>query len=90
MTDKPKNEQERQRVGALLSTIRKNVKWTDPEGHKKVGMTLQELEAASGFGYAHISRVEAGKYSAGIDILAALAGAMGYRLTFEKIPPCTR
>ena len=66
-----KNEQERQRIGNEIATLR-----------KEKGMTQQDLADRVELQRAHIARIEAGRYSVGLDTLAAIAQALGKRLAF--------
>lgn len=68
-----KNEQERQRIGQDIAQLR-----------KEKGMTQQDLSEAAGIGQGHLSRIEAGKYCLGVDTLARIVCAMGYRIDFVK------
>ena len=66
-----KNEQERQRIGQHIAQLR-----------KEKGMTQQDLADRVEMQRAHIARIEAGRYSVGLDALAAIAQALGKRLAF--------
>lgn len=45
-----------------------------------------ELGEKSGVGYSHIGRIERGRYSVGIDILAKIADALDMQVDFvDKI-----
>ena len=44
---------------------------------KARGMTQEELAAATGIRQEHLSRIEAGRYSVGIDTLAKIAEGLG-------------
>jgi transcriptional regulator with XRE-family HTH domain len=66
-----KNEQERQRIGQHIAQLR-----------KEQGMTQQDLADRVEMQRAHIARIEAGRYSVGLDTLAAIAQALGKRLAF--------
>ena len=46
------------------------------------GMTQQELADKTGIKREHVSRIEAGKYSVGLDILAKVAKAFGTNIDF--------
>lgn len=46
------------------------------------GMTQQELAEKSGIKREHVSRIEAGKYSVGLDILSKVAKAFGTNIDF--------
>jgi transcriptional regulator with XRE-family HTH domain len=66
-----KNEQERQRIGQHIAQLR-----------KEQGMTQQDLADRVEMQRSHIARIEAGRYSVGLDTLAAIAQALGKRLAF--------
>jgi transcriptional regulator with XRE-family HTH domain len=66
-----KNEQERQRIGQHIAQLR-----------KEQGMTQQDLANRVEIQRSHIARIEAGRYSVGLDTLAAIAQALGKRLAF--------
>ena len=66
-----KNEQERQRIGQHIVQLR-----------KEKGMTQQDLANRVEMQRSHIARIEAGRYSVGLDTLAAIAQALGKRLAF--------
>ena len=61
-----KNEQERQRIGQDIAQLR-----------KEKGMTQQDLADRVEMQRAHIARIEAGRYSVGLDTLTAIAQALG-------------
>lgn len=52
---------------------------------KQHGMTQQQLADAVGVSREHIARIEAGKYSVGLDILVKVAKALSMELDFVKI-----
>jgi transcriptional regulator with XRE-family HTH domain len=64
-----KNEQERQRIGQHIAQLR-----------KEQGMTQQDLANRVEMQRSHIARIEAGRYSVGLDTLTAIAQALGKRL----------
>ena len=66
-----KNEQERQRIGQHIAQLR-----------KEQGMTQQDLADRLEMQRSHIARIEAGRYSVGLDTLTAIAQALGKRLAF--------
>ena len=66
-----KNEQERQRIGNEIAMLR-----------KEKGMTQQDLADRVEMQRAHIARIEAGRYSVGLDTLTAIGKALGKRLAF--------
>lgn len=61
-----KNEQERQRIGQRIADLR-----------KRQGMTQTELAERAGLQAPHIARIEKGRYSVGLDTLAAIAHGLG-------------
>lgn len=65
------NIEERQRIGKRIAELRKDC-----------GMTQQVLADAVGLQRPHISRIEAGRYSVGLDTLAAIAVALGKKIEF--------
>ena len=77
-----KNEQERQRIGQRIADLRKAVEWTDGNGIHRKGMTQTELALITGLTRTHILRIEQGKYSVGLDYLAAIAEALGCEIDF--------
>lgn len=56
---------ERERIGARIAELR-----------KMKGLTQEQLAEKTGFTQSNIWRVETGRYSVGIDILAKLAEAL--------------
>lgn len=68
------NEQERKRIGQRIKALRTEMK-----------LTQGELAERSGLQLTHISRIEAGKYSVGIDTLSAIAKVLGQQLDFVKL-----
>lgn len=66
-----KNEQERQRIGQHIAQLR-----------KEKGMTQQDLANRVEMQRSHIARIEAGRYSVGLDTLTAIGQALGKRLAF--------
>ena len=66
-----KNEQERQRIGQDIAQLR-----------KEKGMTQQDLADRVEMQRAHIARIEAGRYSVGLDTLTAIGQALSKRLAF--------
>lgn len=55
----------RERIGRRIALLR-----------KEQGMTQTELAERCGIGQGHIARIEAGRYSVGIDTLQKIAAAM--------------
>lgn len=66
-----KNYEERKRIGSEIAAIR-----------KAKGMTQQDLAVMVGMERAHIARIELGKYSVGLDTLAAIAEAFRMKIKF--------
>ena len=79
-----KNEQERVRIGRRISDLRKTIEWKDSAGKRRTGWTQAELAERTGLQRSHIARLEAGKYGATIDVLSAIAGALGVTVDFVK------
>lgn len=69
-----RNEQERQRMGERIATLR-----------KLKGYTQAELAEMTGLQRSHIVRLEQGRYGATIDVLSAIATALGYEIDFTEI-----
>lgn len=59
-------EEERRRIGAQLKTIREKKK-----------MEAKNIARLAGIDPSNLSKIEAGKYSVGIDILSKIAGTIG-------------
>lgn len=64
---------ERLRIGRRIAEIR-----------AERGLSIRDLEALTGVQNSHISRIEAGRYSVGFDILQLIAEALGYNIDFVK------
>lgn len=64
-------EEERLRIGRRIAEIR-----------KERGLTQTQLAQQCGQQQAHIARIEAGRYSVGLDTLAQIADAMGMKIDF--------
>lgn len=79
-----KNEQERVRIGQRIADLRKTVKWKDAAGKRRTGWTQAELAERTGLQRSHIARLETGKYGATIDVLSAIAGALGVTVDFVE------
>lgn len=60
-----KNEEERQRIGIDIATLR-----------TQKGMTQQQIAESTGLQRNHVSRIEQGRYSVGFDTLQAIADAL--------------
>ena len=67
------NQNERKRIGAMIASIR-----------IKKGYTQDELAERSGLLRPHISRIENGRYSVGLDTLAAIADGLGVKIDFTE------
>ena len=65
--------QERMRIGQRIAELR----------HQR-GMTQYELAERTGILRPHISRIEQGRYSVGLDTLAAIAEALGCTIDFVE------
>lgn len=68
ITDK---EFERKRIGARITQLR-----------KEKGMTQQMVADEAGIQRCHIARIEAGKYSVGLDTLAAIGDTMDMQIDY--------
>jgi len=79
-----KNEQERVRIGQRIADLRKTIEWIDAANIRRTGMTQAELAARSGLQRSHIARLEKGTYGATIDVLSAIAGALGVTVDFVE------
>ena len=66
-----KNEAERLRMGERIAALRKSM-----------SMTQTELAERTGLQRSHIVRLEQGRYGATIDVLSAIADALGYQIDF--------
>jgi transcriptional regulator with XRE-family HTH domain len=69
--EEAKNNSERLRIGQRIAELR-----------KEQGMTQTQLAERCGLQQAHIARIEAGRYSVGLDTLAQIADAMGMKIDF--------
>ena len=69
--EETKNNSERLRIGQRIAELRKGQ-----------GMTQTQLAERCGLQQAHIARIEAGRYSVGLDTLAQIADAMGMKIDF--------
>jgi len=72
MTNEQK-QQTRERIGQRIKALRTEQKLTQGELAEQAGLQL-----------THISRIEAGKYSVGIDTLSAIANVLGKQLDFVE------
>ena len=71
--EESKNNSERLRIGQRIAELR-----------KERGLTQTQLAERCGLQQAHIARIEAGRYSVGLDTLAQIADAMGMVIDFVK------
>ena len=67
---------ERLRIGARIKELR-----------ERKGLTQTQLAEKTGYSQSNIWRIENGKYSVGLDILAVIARALDAMV--ELIPPST-
>ena len=58
-------ESDRERIGARIAELR-----------KAKGLTQAQLAEKTGFSQSNIGRIETGKYSVGLDVLAKIADAL--------------
>lgn len=63
----------RQRIGRRIREIRGTL-----------SLTQQELAERTGIQQCHIARIEAGKYSVGLDVLQRIADVFGMNVDFIK------
>ena len=68
-----KNNSERLRIGQRIAELR-----------KEQNLTQTQLAERCGLQQAHIARIEAGRYSVGLDTLTQIADAMGMAIDFVK------
>ena len=73
MTDEQK-QQTRERIGGRVATLR-----------KLNGMTQEQLAQAAGLQRTHVNRIEAGKYAVTLEVIQAIAEALG--MTVDIIDP---
>ena len=64
---------ERERIGQMIKSIREEQGLTQDDIAEKCGMQKQ-----------NISRIEHGKYTVGVEVLAKILGAMGYKIGAVK------
>ena len=69
--DEAKNNSERLRIGQRIAELR-----------KEQALTQTQLAERCGLQQAHIARIEAGRYSVGLDTLAQIATALGMKIDF--------
>lgn len=68
---KKKEEEARKYIGQRIAIIR-----------AEQGMTQQDVSDVTGILRQHISRIEKGKYSVGLDTLHVIAKALGKKIDF--------
>lgn len=68
-----RKQQTRERIGQRIKALRTEQKLTQGELAERARLQL-----------THISRIEAGKYSVGIDTLSAIANVLGKQLDFVE------
>lgn len=73
MTTDNETMQPRQVIGRRVAQLRVDA-----------GMTQERLAELTGMRQAHIARIEAGRYSVGIDILAKIASALNCTVDIIK------
>ena len=67
-------------VVSLAQEARVSVGRQIREERKRKGLTLQELAGRCDVTYQNIAKIEAAKYSVGVDVLARIANALGINL----------
>ena len=73
MTEEQK-QQTRERIGQRIATLR-----------KLAGMSQEQLSERAGLQRTHVSRIEAGKYAVTLEVIQAIAEALG--MTVDIIDP---
>ena len=68
-----KKEEERVRIGLRIAELR-----------KQQHLTQKELGELCGLQDSHISRIEKGRYSVGLDTLQRIADALGQKIDFVE------
>lgn len=63
----------RERFGETVKALRKERGWT-----------LRDMEEKSGIGYAHLARIEIGKYNVRLDTIEKIEEAFDMKLKFER------
>jgi len=71
--EESKNNSERLRIGQRIAELR-----------KEQNLTQTQLAERCGLQQAHIARIEAGRYSVGLDTLTQIATALGMAIDFVK------
>lgn len=69
--EETKNNSERLRIGQRIAELR-----------KEQNLTQTQLAERCGLQQAHIARIEAGRYSVGLDTLTQIADALGMKIDF--------
>lgn len=64
-------EKERKRMGQRIADLR-----------REKGMTQQAIADGAGLQRCHVARIEAGRYSVGLDTLAAIGEAMDMEIDY--------
>ena len=64
---------ERERIGILIKSMR-----------EEQGLTQDDIAERCGMQKQNISRIEHGKYTVGVEVLAKILGAMGYKIDAVK------
>ena len=65
--------EERERIGKRIAELR-----------KAKGLTQAQLAEKTGFSQSNIGRIETGRYSVGIDVLAKIAEALGAKVEIKE------
>lgn len=73
MMERIKDEETRRRIGQRIAQLR-----------KEQGITQEMLAEMTGIRRPHISRIEMGRYSVGLDTLDVIAKALGCEVDFVK------
>lgn len=73
VNEETKNNSERLRIGQRIAELR-----------KEQNLTQTQLAERCGLQQAHIARIEAGRYSVGLDTLTQIADALGMAIDFVK------
>lgn len=66
-------EKERKRIGQRIADIR-----------KEKGLTQLDIADKTGIQRCHVARIEAGRYSVGLDTLAMIGDAMDMNIDYVK------
>lgn len=65
--------EERERIGKRIAELR-----------KAKGLTQMQLAEKTGFSQSNIGRIETGRYSVGLDVLAKIAEALGAKVEIKE------